>query len=161
MKFSARHDIDAPAAFAFAAFADFEGWERAGMRRGAEVVRIQSPLGTGIDTAGAMWQVKFLFRGKKRTIDIRLQDISAPHRLEFLAQSPAMEATLTVEIAQMSALRARIHVVSDVTPRTLTAKLFIQSLRLARAKADRKYALRIADIAADITARYQAEGQLA
>jgi uncharacterized protein YndB with AHSA1/START domain len=160
MKFSARQDIDAPAAFVFATFADFDAWERAAMRRGVEVLRLGAS-GAETHAVGAAWQVKFQFRAKKRTVDLVLQELSPPHRLEFSAQSPAMQATLTVEIAQMSALRTRIHVVSDVTPRTLTAKLFIQSMRLARAKADRKYALRIAEVAADITARYQADGQTA
>lgn len=155
MKFSARQDIDAPAAYVFAAFSDFEAWERAGMRRGAQIVRTDS-LGSHIGS-GLTWQVKFSFRSKMRVVDLQLERIVAPQQLEFSAQSPAMEASLVIEIAEMSALRSRIHVVSDVTPRTLTAKLFIQSLRLARAKADRKYALRISEIATDITARYRAE----
>ena len=152
MKFSARQDIDAPAAFVFDAFADFNAWERAGLRRGAEVLRTDGASTTHV---GMTWQVKFLFRGKKRVVDIQLQDMAPPHRLEFLAQSAAMETAIVVEIVEMSALRSRVHVVCNVQPRTLTARLFIQSLRLARAKADRKYAQRIAEIAADITARYK------
>jgi hypothetical protein len=154
MKFSAKQDVDAPAAFVFAAFSDFDAWERAGLRRGAEITRTDSLSGV---TSGMTWQVKFMFRSKMRTVDIRLDQIIAPQRMEFLAQSPAMEASMVVEIAEMSALRSRIHIVSDVSPRTLTAKLFIQSLRLARAKADRKYALRVSEIATDISARYRDE----
>jgi hypothetical protein len=153
VKFSARQDIDAPAAFVFDAFADFNAWERAGLRRGAEVLRSDDAPTAYV---GMTWQVKFQFRGKKRVVDIQLQDMTSPHRLEFLAHSPAMETHIVVEIVEMSALRSRVHVMCNVQPRTLTARLFIQSLRLARAKADRKYALRIGEIAADITARYKA-----
>lgn len=158
MKFSAKQDIDAPAAYVFAAFSDFDAWERAGLRQGVGVIRTDTLGGV---TSGMTWQVTFSFRNKMRTVDIALDQLIKPQRLDFSATSPAMQASMVVEIAEMSALRSRIHVVSDVTPRTLTAKLFIQSLRLARAKADRKYAQRISDIAADITARYRAENLLA
>ena len=39
MKLSTRDDIEAPLSFVFDSFADTESWERAAMRRGAEVTR--------------------------------------------------------------------------------------------------------------------------
>ena len=42
MKLEAKHDVEAPAAFVFAQLADFEGWERAAMRRGADVTRLDT-----------------------------------------------------------------------------------------------------------------------
>ncbi len=154
MKFSAKQDIDAPSAFVFAEMTDFEAWERAGMRRGADVVRTDKLRSIG---AGMTWHVIFPFRGKSRAVDLRLQNIAPHTRLEFAGTSAAIEATVLVEIVEMSAKRCRAHVVVDLAPRTLTAKLFIQSLRLARARADRKFAFRISQIFSEIETRYRSD----
>jgi hypothetical protein len=48
-------------------------------------------------------------------------------------------------------------VASTFKPNTLAARLFIQSLRLARAKLSRRFELRVAQLAADIEDRYRAQ----
>lgn len=158
MKFSARQDIEAPAAYVYAALTDFEAWERAAMRRGAEVSRT-SP--TGAAQAELAWQVLFEYRGKRRNMQLKLVSMTAPSNIQFAAHSPALDASLIIEIIEMSARRSRIGVTTNVAPLTLTAKLFIQSLRLARARVDRKYFLRIAQMAGDIEQRYRAESKSA
>jgi hypothetical protein len=60
-------------------------------------------------------------------------------------------------VIEMSARRARLHSVTEITPLTLTAKLFIQSLRLARARVDRKYAQRLSQTVAEIEKRFRGE----
>ncbi len=154
MKFSAKQDIEAPAAFVFQALSDFEAWERAGMRRGAEIARSDKLRSAG---AGMAWNVSFPFRGKLRKMDVRLLGIVPNSKLEFAALSGALDATLTVDIVEMSTRRVRLHATANITPLTLTAKLFIQSLRLARARADRKFTQRIQQIAGDIEERYRSE----
>ena len=39
MRFTTKQDIEAPLDFVYRTMTDFEGWERAAMRRGAEVER--------------------------------------------------------------------------------------------------------------------------
>jgi hypothetical protein len=154
MKFSAKQDIEAPAEYVFAALSDFDAWERAAMRRGSDVERTDKLRTPG---AGMAWKTSFLFRGKARQVNIRLLSMVAPSRLEFAALSNAIDTTLVVEVIEMSARRARLHVTANVAPLTLTAKLFIQSLRLARARVDRKFALRVTQVTGDIEARYRSE----
>jgi uncharacterized protein YndB with AHSA1/START domain len=152
MKFSTKQDIEAPAAFVFAALTDFEGWERAAMRRGADVARTDKMRQAG---AGMSWHVAFQFRGRQRKMDLRLLNMIPNSKLEFAALSAAIDAATKVEIVEMSAKRARLHVAANITPLTLTAKLFMQSLRLARARADRKFAQRVQTIVTEIEARYR------
>ncbi len=154
MKFSTRQDIETPAAYAFAALTDFEGWERAAMRRGAEVSRTDKLRKPG---PGMMWNLNFQFRGRKRAMDLRLLQMLPHSKLEFAANSTAIHATMTIDIIEMSASRARLHVMTDMSPLTLTAKLFFQSLRLAKARADRKFSQRIATVAGEIEDRYRSE----
>jgi hypothetical protein len=154
MKFSTKQDIETPAAYLYAALIDFEGWERAAMRRGADVARTDKLRNVG---AGMSWHVQFQFRGRKRKMDLRLLNLVPSSKLEFAALSAAIDASTKVEIVEMSAKRARMHVTANITPLTLTAKLFMQSLRLARARADRKFAQRVQTIVTEIEARYRDE----
>ncbi len=152
MKFSTKKDIEAPLDYVWAAMTDFEAWERAAMRRGADVTRTDSKRSPA---AGMGWAAKFRYRGKDRTAEIQLTKMEAPAALCFAGQSAAISAEANVELMEMSAKRTRIHVTMEVTPRSLGARLFLQSLRLARARVDRKYETRIAQLALDIEQRYR------
>ena len=153
MRFTTKQDIEAPVAFVFKALSDFDIWERAAMRRGAEVERTDKRLVSG---PGMSWKAQFSYRGRARLIDLQLVTFDAPTQLAFAGQSQAVEGTAQVDMMEMSSRRTRIHVVTEVTPRTLAARLFLQSLRLARARIDRKFEQRIAQLAADIEHRYRA-----
>lgn len=154
MKFSSRQDIETPSAHVFAALSDFDAWERMALRRGAEVTRTDSL--TKVE-AGMSWAIKYSFRGRKRAADVQLLQIEPNSKLEFAAKSPAIESLITVEVIEMSARRSRVHVALTVTPLTLAAKLFMQSLRLARTRADRRFTQRIAALTAEIEDRYRSE----
>lgn len=153
MKFTTKQDIEAPVAFVFKSLSDFDGWERAAMRRGAEVERTDRLTQAG---AGMSWRSLFSYRGRPRQLDLQLLSYESPAQLGFAGQSAAVEGTARVDMMEMSSRRTRIHVVAEVTPRSLAARLFLQSLRLARARVDRKFEQRVAQMASDIEQRYRA-----
>lgn len=152
MKFASKQDVEVPIAFAFAHLADFEMWERAAMRRGVEVARTDEMRTVGV---GISWTASFAYRGKQRKLDIRLTKMTAPNKLSFSAQSNALQVELTADLVEMSARRSRLHLTMEVTPRNLAARLFIQSMRLARARMDRKFAMRVTQIITDIETAYR------
>lgn len=152
MKFNVKQDVEAPNAFVFAYLTDFDLWERSAMRRGAQVERTDH---LALASVGMSWAASFPYRGKTRNLTASVLQLSALTNLKIGMQSRAIEGNLNVDLVEMSAKRTRIHVIFEVTPRNLTARLFIQSLRLARAKVDRKYAVRIAQVVSDIEAAYQ------
>ena len=154
MKFSTKQDIEAPLVFVHQTLTDFGMWERAAMRRGAEVNRtdtLRQPA------AGMAWASKFNYRGKERNIAVTLTEWDAPLHLAFAGHATTIEALARIELLEMSAKRTRLLITMEVTPKTLGARLFLQSLRLARAKLDRKFDQRIALVAADIEMRYRAQ----
>lgn len=152
MRFSAKQDIEAPLDFVYKTMTDFEAWERSAMRRGAEVERTDKLTRPG---PGLSWATRFSYRGKVRAVALRLVMIE-PQALAFAAQSQAVEGSVKLELMEMSARRTRVHVVMEVTPRSLAARLFLQSLRLARARIDRKFEQRVTQLATDIESRYLA-----
>jgi carbon monoxide dehydrogenase subunit G len=153
MRFASKHDIEAPIADTFRIITDFEAWERAAMRRGADVARTDK---LRVVTAGLKWAARFAYRGRTRALDLELKQIEAPSLLRFVGLSQSIEGTASIELMEMGAKRTRMHVVFELTPRSLTARLFLQSMRLARNRIDRRFDQRMDQLAADIEARYRA-----
>ena len=67
MQFSTKEDIEAPIAEVFDMLYEFESFERAAMRRGAEVRRVDDLAAPGV---GMMWQAVFDLRGKRREVEL-------------------------------------------------------------------------------------------
>ena len=153
MKLTTRQDIEAPLAFVHEVLTDFDGWERAAMRRGADVTRTDTLSRPGI---GMSWQSSFKFRGKERNIHLALKDWDAPGRLGFDGGSTAIGGNAVLDLIEMSANHTRLHVGLEVTPKTMGARLFLQSIRLARGRMDRHFDQRVAQMAAEIENRYRA-----
>lgn len=150
MKLSTREDIEAPLEHVFAALTDNDRWETAAMRRGADVTRADKLRVTGV---GMAWRVKFDYRGKPRDLEIKLTEYE-PLRLVFAGSSVALDGVLTLDLMALAPRRTRVIVATEIKPRTLGARLVLQSLKLAKAKLMRRFEDRVARIAGDIGERY-------
>lgn len=152
MKFSTKEDLEVPIDDVFAMLSDFEGFERAAMRHGAEIARKGD--GETID-AGLGWQVKATFRGKLREFDVTLSEFDKPNHMSFDALSNAMHGKFLVELVALSRNRTRMRAELDVRPKTLSARLLMQSAKLARNTLNRRYKTRIAHFAEDLEDRHK------
>lgn len=150
MKFSTRDDIEAPISQVFAILSDFDLWERGAMRRGAEVSRTDTLTRVG---PGMSWLVRFRYRGKQRVLNIALTAIESPARLAFSGDSVPINGNMVIELLELSPRRTRMNVATEIKPKTLGARLVLQSLKLAKAKMDRRFAARVAQFSKDIEAR--------
>lgn len=151
MKLSGRADIEAPLSFVFDALSDFEFWERAAMRRGADVHRTDKRKTPG---PGMSWMIRFGWRGRERQLHLKLATMDRPTLLALAGDGPSVEVAVQIETMELSAKRSRIIVQSTVKPRTLAARLFIQSLKLARKKVNQRYDSRLKTLSQLIEARY-------
>lgn len=150
MHFSAREDIAAPIDQVFHAISDFEGFERAILRRGAEIARTDT---MGQPGAGMTWDCRFDFRGKRREMQAELTRFDRPELVQVAAESAAVEGTMTVELVQLSPRQTRMQVVTEFKPRTLTARLLVQSMRLAKTSLVKRYRTGVRKFARDIEGR--------
>jgi carbon monoxide dehydrogenase subunit G len=150
MILASKHDIEAPSADVFKALTDFDHWERASLRRGADVHRTDDLTKLGV---GMQWQTRFAFRGKTRDVEVLLRELAAKQLIVFNAKSKMIEGDIRFEIVEMSTKRTRLNVTVDIKPVTLGARLFLQSLRLARQRVDKKFSQRVAQLALDIETR--------
>jgi len=150
MLFTAKTEIDAPLAVVMTALTDFEAWERAAMRRGAEVARADAMQSPG---PGMVWDVAFPFRGKTRQVDLKLVALDAGGKMGFAGAGKAFDGDMEVDLVPLAPGRTRLLVKADVRPLTLGSRLMLQSLKLARGKVQDKLDQRLAQFARDIEAR--------
>ncbi|AXQ92750.1 SRPBCC family protein [Cereibacter sphaeroides] len=153
MRLSAKEVVEAPIDFVWGQLSDFTLWERTALRRGVEMQRLD---GAPTEGPGMAWLIRFGFQGKPREVDMRLAGAEPGQRLLFEAIGHSMKADLMLDLHEVALRRTRVTVVSEVRPLSMTARVFIQSLRLARGKLQEKYDRRIAGLAADIEDRWKA-----
>lgn len=144
MEFATSEDIEAPLNKVFFALADFEPIERQVMRRGVEVKRRDA---TGAPSQGMIWDADFSYRGKPRSAVITLSVFDAPELMEFTSASGGLDVVSRLECVALSRTRTRIVVNVDLRPRTLSARLLVQSMKLARGKLNRRFSKRMKEFA--------------
>lgn len=152
MKFSTKEDLEIPIETVFEMLSDFEGFERAAMRHGAEIARAPGPVPVGV---GQVWHVKASFRGRRRVFDVTLLGFEHPEHLRYEAMSNAMKASFILELVALSRKRTRMRVELDVRPKTMPARIMLQSAKLARNTINRRYKTRVAHFAEDLEDRFK------
>lgn len=151
MRFTTREDIEAPIDFVFGRLADFPAIERAAMRRGAEVQRIDRLPDKG---PGMTWDAQFNLRGKPRELRLELTDFDPPNGLSMSSRSTNIDGVMVAELVALSRISTRLAMQFDLTPRNLSGKLFVQSLKLARKTVTGKVQARLSAFARDVGARF-------
>ena len=155
MQLTAREDIAAPIDRVFDAVSDFDGFERAILRRGAEIVRTDTLRRSA---PGMSWDTRFVYRGKMRRVQAELTRLDRPEALHLVTASPGLEGSLSVDLVSLSPRETRMEVRLVLTPRSMTARLMVQSMRLAKRSILRKYRRGVRKFARDIETRF-GEGQ--
>lgn len=150
MQFSSQQDIQAPIAAAFAVLSDFGAMEAAAKGWKVEAKRLDKLTEVGV---GMSWDIAFKMRGKRREVIVDLVEFSRPDTLGFAGVSSAFEVSVTVALTEVTPDKTRMKVVFDITPRSLGARLMIQSAKLGKQSLNKKYDQRIAGFAKAITAR--------
>ena len=153
MKFATREDIEATIEQAFEAVSDFDGLERAALRRGAEVSRTDT---LSVPGAGMRWQAKFPYRNRDRIADMEMMTYDAPNALAMLSKVSGMEALVEIDFVELSRNRTRMNMSIDIRPKTIPARLLLQSARLARSNLARRFKHRVATYARTIDGRVRA-----
>ncbi|WP_282181676.1 SRPBCC family protein [Aliiroseovarius marinus] len=152
MKIKTHEDIEATIDQVFDAVTDFESFELAALRRGAEVRRVDTLAQPG---QGMSWQAKFAHRGRQRVADINLEQFERPNQLRVWSKISGLTADVDVELVPLSRTRTRMTLSVDMRPKTIPARLLIQSLKLARTTMLRRFRKRVSEYAATIEARYK------
>ena len=152
MKLTAKTDLEVPAAFVFATLVDHPSWERDAVRNGAEIER---PPGSPVTGLGAAWRVRGQFRGKARKVLLTVTELVENQRVVLTLDGPTIEGSARFEVMVLSPRRSRLRVDVEFKPKTLSARLFINTMRLAKGRVQAKFETRLGQIGERIKDRYE------
>jgi len=144
MKFSGREDISAPSAVVFQQLTDYDTHERAAMRRGVQVRRIDGLAETGI---GMTWSTKVRFRGRARHMTVELIEIINDEILVYRLDGSGLAGTFSLDLLALSPRKTRVAVALEFKPKNLTGRLLMQSLRILKPNLNRRFQARIRETA--------------
>lgn len=147
MRFTARGDLALPIAAVHAALSDVDHYEAEARARGARLER----HGTGGE--GTEWDIAFRFRGRERQLRARLLELRPPGRLRLTWEGRLTRGEAVVELVALARGRTRLALTIDVLPKTLPARLFLQSLRLVKPRLNRRFRARVAEALRRLEAR--------
>ena len=122
------------------------------MRRGAEVRRMDDMTKPGV---GMKWAASFKMRGKKRDLEIEMIRFERPNEICVLSSTSGIDGTGQIELLALSRNRTRVSVLFELKPTNLSARLLVQSLKLAKNSLTKRYKLRVAEYAISIEDRHQ------
>lgn len=151
MKFSAREDIEVPIEAVFDRISDVDVFERQALRYGAEVERRKSRDGA----PGPAWRIKFKFRGRERKVMTERVVLEPPTLQVFDFTAAGLAGQTRIELVPLSPKRTRLAVGIEVTANTLTARLLLQSLRLAKSNLNARFKTRVHEQAQSIETKYR------
>lgn len=151
MKLTAKTDLEVPAAFVFATLIDHVSWEREAVRNGVEVERPQDTPDSGV---GASWRIRGHFRGKARKVLVRIDELTPDQRLALSIDSPSIDGISRIEVMVLSPRRSRLRADLEVKPKTLAARLFINTMRLAKGRVQARFEKGLGNLGARIKDRY-------
>ncbi len=147
MKFSTREDIDAPVETVYDAVTDFDRFERQILRRGVDLTRSDR---CPPNVVGARWKAKFDWRGRTQELDAELVSITSNEGYAIESRTGGIVCMAVVDLVALSKARTRMFVSLDLKPTTLSSRLFIQSLRLAKGSLSRRFKGRVSEFASRI-----------
>lgn len=144
MKFSTREDIEAPIDMVYAAASDFATFEAQMLRRGIEIARDGAETGT---TAGMRWRARFLWRKRPHDVEAELVEITQGQGYAIESKSGGVICMSVMDLVALSQTRTRMLVSLDLRPTTLSSRLLLQSLKLAKGNLDRRFKTRVTELA--------------
>ena len=131
MKFKVSDDVEAPIDWVFEGFSDFGAIEADARAREADITRV----GDWKEAAhGVAWRGSVPVRGKVRPIEARITAFVPDERVVIDSRIGGMECHYEVTFAPLSEAVTRVSVVLELKATNLSARLILQTLKIARRK---------------------------
>lgn len=140
MKFTSRVEIDAPAQAVFDELCDYESIDKLARKRAISLKRTDKLTQPGV---GMSWTSQFQFRGRVRDMDLRITRHEPPDTLEYIGQTQGFEVACLMQIVSLARSRSRLIVTIEIRPKSLGARLLVQSARLGKSGLDRRFEDRV------------------
>lgn len=131
MKFKVSEDVDAPRAMVWARLADFSHMEQDARGRGATITRVGNwtALAEGVE-----WRGEVTVRGKVRPLSAKVTRLLPQEMCLIESRIGGMSCLYEMSFVALAPEVTRVSVVLDLSAQTLTARLVLQTMKLARGR---------------------------
>jgi hypothetical protein len=131
MKFKLSEDVDAPLPLVWDRFTDFHGFEEDARGRGVEVSRVGNWSKT---VEGVEWRGAVTIRGKRRAISSKVARMQENELCVLESRIGGMDCLYEMSFVELAPEVTRVSLVLNLSADTLTARLILQTLKLARGR---------------------------
>ena len=131
MKFKVSEDVDAPQEMVWARFTDFSGFEEDARGRGAILTRVGNWTQT---VQGVEWRGEVTVRGKSRPITAKVTQLVPQELCIVDSRIGGMNCHQEIIFVPLSTTVTRVALMLDLSADTLTARLLLQTMKLARGR---------------------------
>lgn len=131
MKFKVSDDVEAPVDWVWGGFTDFDAVESDIRARDAELVRVGDWKEAAL---GVAWRGSVPVRGKVRPIDAKIAEFRPDEHLQVESQVGGMSCEYDVTFTVLSPEVTRVAITLELKASTLSARLLLQTLKIARRK---------------------------
>jgi carbon monoxide dehydrogenase subunit G len=142
MNLETTYELDAPAEYVFKRITDHADFEALLMGYGANIERLDDETSLNI---GMKWAIDGNFRGKQRQVEVALTQLNENELVGYSSVSKDVNAVVDMKLEALSPTQTRFSV--DITPKanTISARLILQSAKLARKTLEKRINRRFAD----------------
>lgn len=140
MRLNSIQEVHAPIDYVFGRLTDFASFETYISNIGGSASRTDDLDGTG---RGMSWHIEGEFRGKFREVDLELQNISPPEKLKYFCETQTIEAVIWFELEPLGDELTRMNLMMDPTARNISARLILQSVKLAKGTIEKRLSKRL------------------
>lgn len=146
MKLSTREDIEAPIDAVYAAVTDFDAFERGLMKRGIDVVReSEAPVGVG-----TVWHATPSYRGRPYEVTATLMALEPGQGFTIESHASGLICLAVVDLVALSKSRTRMFAALDLRPTTMSSRVMLHSLKLAKGGLTRRFKERVSGFASGV-----------
>jgi uncharacterized protein YndB with AHSA1/START domain len=142
MELETTYDLNAPADYIFRRITDHADFEALLMGYGANIERLddQSDLSVGMK-----WSIDGVFRGKQREVEVELTQLTMNELISYQSESKDVSANVEMELFPLTPKRTRFSINLMPKANTISARLILQSAKLARKTLEKRVNRRFAD----------------
>ena len=148
MKFETSGDISAPTQYVCESITTGRAIERFEQQRG---VVNQRSTPTALTGFGQCWSAAFKFRNTLWQAQVGVVGFNPPKTLAFKSVIRGLASEVMISFTALSNGQTRLTFDLDLLPKSLSARIFVQSLKVVRDKIDARFAAGVGAFVQDIS----------
>ncbi|GHA44476.1 hypothetical protein GCM10008927_06660 [Amylibacter ulvae] len=151
MELKTKRTVQAPIDLVFQEFTNFVWFESVALSRGLNIERTDAMV--DIQT-GISWHLSGRIRGKQRDVDIAVTQFIPQKSTGFRCESKALDSQIDINFTPDGPARTKVKITIAPTAKNISARLMLQSVKLAQKTIEKRISSRMKDFCTTIEEKH-------